>query len=79
MVPGSTSGYFQNRQNLGRVRTIMIAKVVKLNPGKDGRKPARLDVELCTNQMDGAGKRRTEHGTVLWAQARLGNRMASTP
>jgi hypothetical protein len=54
--------YFQNRQNLGRVRTTMIAKVIKLNPGQNGQ-AGTVDVQLLTNQMDGAGKA-TPHGTV---------------
>jgi len=59
---GFNMHYFQMRQVVGRIRTIMAAKVVKFNPGKDGQ-AGTVDVELLTNQMDGGGKA-TDHGTV---------------
>jgi len=53
---------FQSRQQLAQTRTAMLAKVTKVHPGQNGQ-AGTVDVQLLTNQMDGAGKS-TPHGTV---------------
>lgn len=53
---------FQMRQIVGRIRTVMMGKVVKLNPGKDGQ-AGTVDMLPLTNQMDGGGKP-TDHTTI---------------
>jgi hypothetical protein len=58
--------YFQMRQVVGRIRTIMMGKVVKFNPGKDGQ-AGTVDMQPLTNQMDGGGKP-TDHDTVYGLQ-----------